>query len=89
MDGTDLNNGIQSGIPAGMAAVVKGMVEFNKDLPDGIYNGTVRVSIKGVNLNPDFGRYLTVTDSVMVGNTLLEMERHIQKNTRNTILIYL
>jgi len=64
MDGTDLNNSIQSGIPAGMVAVVKGRVEFNKDLPDGIYNGTVKVSIKGVNLNPDFGRYMTVTDSV-------------------------
>ncbi|KNY26204.1 APHP domain protein [Pseudobacteroides cellulosolvens ATCC 35603 = DSM 2933] len=89
MNGTDLSSGIQSGIPVGMAAVVKCGVEFGEDLPDGIYNGKVNVTVKGVNLNPDFGRYLSVTDSVYGWKYNKGDGSPIRKSIRNTLLIYL
>jgi len=66
-DGTDISEGINSGIPAGMVAVVKGKVQFDDNIPDGIYHGIVRVTAKGDNLNPDFRRYVrkqSVVESV-------------------------
>jgi beta-lactamase superfamily II metal-dependent hydrolase/chitodextrinase len=66
-DGTDVTGGILTGVPKGMQAVLMTSIEFKDSLPDGIYNGKVRVTVKGKNLNPDFGMFIesmSVTDSV-------------------------
>ncbi|WP_152965898.1 CARDB domain-containing protein [Pseudobacteroides cellulosolvens] len=66
-DGTDVTGGITTGIPKGMQALVMASLEFKDNIPDGIYDGKVRVTVKGRNLNPDLGMFienLSVTDSV-------------------------
>jgi hypothetical protein len=50
-----------------MQALVMASLEFSDNLPDGMYSGKVRVTVKGTNLNPDLGMFienLPVTDSV-------------------------
>ncbi len=67
VDGADISTILQTGIPAGMAAVARGEFDFGDNLADGIYNGIIRVTVKGNNLNPDFRTYMqrqSVADSV-------------------------
>jgi len=58
LDGTDASERLNSGIPAGMAAVVKGTVQFDDTVSDGVYHGIIRVTVGGDNLNPDFRRFI-------------------------------
>ena len=66
--GEELVGGVvETGIPSGKVASVVGSVEFNSGLPNGWYIGKVRVTVKGKNLNPNFGYFtenVSVTEEV-------------------------